>query len=379
MIKKLLKNILLIVIALIMGLSVLIVFLIRDNYKNINFAEFFKNERALTNISNEVESSVVKREVIQEENAVIDVINKSKPAVVSIVAEQSGIDPFSGFYTDEKSGIGTGFLVKDGYVFTNKHVVEASLTYKVVLNDGKTTFDVSEVNKDPLNDFAILKINTDGKELPYLDLGDSDSIRVGQTVVAIGNALGELGNTASKGIISGIGRTIEAGSGLGGSEVLDNVIQTDAALNPGNSGGPLIDLDGKVIGINVARVVNGDNLGFSIPINSVKSVYESFKQFGEIQRPYIGIEYRYLTKENTVYTRMPEGALILRVLPDSPADKANLQRGDIIVEMDGKKLDGETKLSRIIASKKVGDELVLKVDREGKLTEVKVKLESATN
>lgn len=375
-IKKFLRNLLLFVIALFLGLSILLYFLIRDNYKNINFGALLSNDKKLFTTVQQDNFSITKREVVQEESVVIDVINKAKPAVVSIVAERSGVDPFSGFFSQE-SGIGTGFLVKDGYVFTNRHVVNAELNYKVVLNDSKATFDVVEINKDPLNDFAILKINTNGGELPYLELGDSDSIRVGQTVIAIGNALGELGNTASKGIISGIGRTIETGDAFSGSEVLDNVIQTDAALNPGNSGGPLLDLSGKVVGINVARVINGDNLGFSIPVNSIKTVYQGFEQFGEIRRPYVGIEYRYLSKENTIYNRMPEGALILRIIPGSPADKSGLQRGDIVTEVDNKKMDETTKISRIISSKNVGDEVTLKIDRDGSELTLKIKLESA--
>lgn len=377
-IKKILRNLLLFVIALFTGFSILLYFLVRDNYQNIDFGAFANNDKKIFSTSQKDTSSVIKREVVQEESAVIDVINKAKPAVVSIVAERSGVDPFSGFYSRE-SGIGTGFLVKDGYVFTNRHVVDAELNYKVVLNDSKATFDVVEINKDPLNDFAILKINTNGGVLPYLELGDSDSIRVGQTVIAIGNALGELGNTASKGIVSGIGRTIETGDAFSGSEVLDNVIQTDAALNAGNSGGPLLDLSGKVVGINVARVINGDNLGFSIPVNSIKTVYEGFKQFGEIRRPYIGIEYRYLTKENTIYNRMPEGALILRIIPGSPADKSGLRRGDIITHVDNKRMDETTKISWVISKKNVGDEVTLKIDRDGSELNLKVKLESASN
>ena len=377
-IKKILRNLLLFVIALFTGFSILLYFLVRDNYQNIDFGAFANNDKKIFSTSQKDTSSVIKREVVQEESAVIDVINKAKPAVVSIVAERSGVDPFSGFYSRE-SGIGTGFLVKDGYVFTNRHVVDAELNYKVVLNDSEATFDVVEINKDPLNDFAILKINTNGGVLPYLELGDSDSIRVGQTVIAIGNALGELGNTASKGIVSGIGRTIETGDAFSGSEVLDNVIQTDAALNAGNSGGPLLDLSGKVVGINVARVINGDNLGFSIPVNSIKTVYEGFKQFGEIRRPYIGIEYRYLTKENTIYNRMPEGALILRIIPGSPADKSGLRRGDIITYVDNKRMDETTKISWVISKKNVGDEVTLKIDRDGSELTLKVKLESASN
>jgi len=340
------------------------------NYKDL----LNLNKNSQSSIEKKVEDIVNRRVVVLEENAVIDVIQNASPAVVSIVQERVGVDPFRGVFQEE-SGIGTGFLIDGEFVFTNRHVVDIDTKYRVVLKDG-TNFSVTEVHKDPLNDFAILRVDNQSKNLHSLELGDSDNLKVGQTVVAIGNALGEFSNTASKGIVSGIGRTITAGGGLGGSEVIDNVIQTDAALNPGNSGGPLLDLEGKVIGINIARA-SAENIGFSIPINSIKSVYESFKEVGEIQRPFLGIEYRYNSFEASLYNNIPAGAVILNVVSGTPADKAGVEIRDVIVKIDGEEVTEENSLAKLIAQKKVGDVALLEVVRDGKEIELKATLEAA--
>lgn len=378
--KSLLKNFLILIVVFIVGVSVAAVIFISDgpnfttNYKDLlNFEKSKPNK-----VEEKIENEVTKRVVVLEENAVIDVIESSKPAVVSIVSERVGVDPYRGFFSQE-SGIGTGFIVEDGFVFTNRHVVEGEAEYRVVLNDGETSLKVLDVQKDPLNDFAILKIEETEVDLPTLALGDSDNLKVGQTVIAIGNVLGEFDNTASKGIISGIGRSIVAANGpFGGGELLDNVIQTDAALNPGNSGGPLLDLDGNVIGINVARA-GADNVGFSIPINSIKAVYESFKNFGEIRRPYIGVQYRMNTEPQSKINRLPVGAVIENVLADSPAEKAGLERFDVILKIDEVDLNGDNTLSRVVSNLQVGDKVKLTVDRGGNIITIDLSLESASN
>jgi len=359
---------------LAIGIAVATVFFVKDN-SSFNYKDLLNlDNKNKSTLQQKVEDQVTQRVVVLEENAVIDVIKNSSPAIVSIVAEQVGIDPFSGPF-QEQSGIGTGFIVEGGYVFTNKHVVDANIDYSVVLNDGETSYKVSQINKDPLNDFAILKIDSGGATLPSLTLGSSANLQVGQTVVAIGNALGEFSNTASKGIISGIGRSIQAG-GIGQSEYLDNVIQTDAALNPGNSGGPLLDLEGKVIGINVARA-SGENIGFTLPIDSVKSVYSRFKEVGEIQRPYMGIRYTLNTSEASKLNRVPVGAVITDVLPGTPASKAGLEKYDVITKVDGQDVNAKNTLARIVAEKKVNDNIELTVDRGGKSLTIGVKLEAA--
>lgn len=375
--KDLLNTLLLILFVFAVGVSLAALIFVKNN-ADFSFKDLLKLERNVSTnpLEKNITKQVTKRVVVLEENAVIDVIEKSSPAVVSIVSDTVSLDPFRGF-VEQESGIGTGFIVGDNYVFTNKHVVSANLNYKVVLNDGTTTYEVLEKHLDPLNDFAILKIDNQDKDLPHLPLGDSDTLRVGQTVIAIGNALGEFSNTASKGIVSGIGRTIVAGDPFGSTELLDDVIQTDAALNPGNSGGPLLDLSGNVVGINVARSEGGENIGFSIPVNAIKSVYESFLETGEIQRPYLGIRYSLNTEESSALNRVPVGAIVFDVLPNSPAQKAGLKKYDVILEVDGEKINKNNSLAKIIARKKVGQEVTLKIDREGKEKELKLVLEAA--
>jgi len=366
-IKSLVKNSLILAVVFIVGVSIAAVILISDtpnfsfNYKSLLNLDKDKPGK----VEEKIADNVTKRVVVLEENAVIDVIEKSKPAVVSVVAERTVVNPFLRSATTQSSGIGTGFIVEGGLVFTNKHVVDADAKYSVLLNDGETSIQVIDVQKDPLSDFAILKLETQNDKLPQLNLGDSDNLKVGQTVIAIGNVLGEFSNTASKGIISGIGRSIIAQSGAyGASELLDNVIQTDAALNPGNSGGPLLDLDGNVIGINVARA-GAENVGFSIPINSIKSVYESYQNFGEIKRPYLGVSYRMNTAPQSKLNRVPVGAVIEQILPSSPAEKAKLEEGDVILKINDISLDKDNTLTRVISKLKVGDIVKLTIDRGG--------------
>jgi len=349
-IKSLVKNSLILAVVFIVGVSIAAVILISDtpnfsfNYKSLLNLDKDKPGK----VEEKIADNVTKRVVVLEENAVIDVIEKSKPAVVSVVAERTVVNPFLRSATTQSSGIGTGFIVEGGFVFTNKHVVDADAKYSVLLNDGETSIQVIDVQKDPLSDFAILKLETQNDKLPQLNLGDSDNLKVGQTVIAIGNVLGEFSNTASKGIISGIGRSIIAQSGAyGASELLDNVIQTDAALNPGNSGGPLLDLDGNVIGINVARA-GAENVGFSIPINSIKSVYESYQ-----------------TAPQSKLNRVPVGAVIEQILPSSPAEKAKLEEGDVILKINDISLDKDNTLTRVISKLKVGDIVKLTIDRGG--------------
>ena len=252
----------------------------------------------------------------------------------------------------QKVGGGTGFIISaDGLILTNKHVVDdIAADYSVVLSDG-TSYEAEVVARDPLNDFAFLRI--EAQDLPTVDLGDSDQIQIGQTVIAIGFSLGEYSNTVTKGIISGIGRDIVAGS-ASGSEKLEGVIQTDAAINPGNSGGPLLNLAGQVIGINTAVNWQGQSLGFAIPINQAKSVIESVNQFGEIIRPWLGVRYVILNKEIAEANKLKYeyGAMVLRgqtanevaVVKDSPADKAGIVENDIITKINGEEINENNQL-----------------------------------
>lgn len=354
------------------------------------------------------EPEVVKQKIIQEDSAVIDVVKKASPAVVSIVISKDvpkiqsrrGIPDFFGspfeFYfgqgEDQESGSeklqiggGTGFLItEDGMIVTNRHVVEDSnATYTVVTNDNQS-HDAKIMAVDPVNDIAIIKI--EGEKYPTLSLGNSDNIQIGQTVIAIGNSLGEFSNTVSRGIISGLRRNVTAGNGLGTEERLNNIIQTDAAINPGNSGGPLLDIDGRVIGINVAIAQGAQNIGFAIPASQVERVVTQVKTTGKISTPFIGL--RYISVDSTLQkaNNLPYeyGVLIVRgdritdfaVIPGSPADKAGIVENDIILEIDGKKLDRkENTLAQIVASHNVGDEITLKVWHRGEIKDVQVTLE----
>lgn len=347
----------------------------------------------------------------EEDSLVIQAVESASPAVVSIIVTKDVPnldnyflnpflnDPFFNPFglespgrqapeTEKKEvGGGTGFIVSpDGYIITNRHVVsDEKAEYTVMINDG-SKIEAEVLAVDSFLDIAVIKINKEN--LPFVAMGDSDGLKIGQTVIAIGNSLGEFRNTVSKGIISGLKRNVNAGDGRGSVELLEEVIQTDAAINPGNSGGPLLDVNGKVIGVNVAMAQGAENIGFSIPINQIKEIYESVKETGKISRPYLGVRYvildEQIKKENNL--EFDYGALILRgekrsdlaVVPGSPADKAGLIENDIILEMDNQKITKEKDLARIIRDKKVGEEVNLKVWSKGKEKTVEVVLGEAS-
>ena len=346
----------------------------------------------------------------------IDAVKKTNPAVVSIIISQevpkyeAYIDPdqqtnpfgdmfpgFPGFNFNipqyrqngtEKKQIGGGsgfFITGDGLIVTNKHVVDQkNAEYTVFTNDGKKHV-AKVIARDPILDIALIKI--EGSGFPFLTLGDSDTLDVGQSVIAIGNALGEYRNTVSVGVVSGLARSITAGDNSGNTEVLDHVIQTDAAINPGNSGGPLLDLRGNVIGVNVAVAQGSQSIGFALPINSVKGAIESVKSTGKIVRPFLGIRYvvinaemkdkNNLTVDYGVLVKAGAAASDLAVIPGSPADKAGIVENDIILEVDGIKLDDKTSLSSLVRQKKIGQVINLKVLHRGTEKTVAVTLEAA--
>jgi len=359
----------------------------------------------------------VKRDVASEESRIIDVVEKASPAVVSIVITKDvpvieqyyqEFDPFSDdFFNDffgnngfrfripqqkqngtEKREVGGGsgfFISADGYVVTNKHVVDDDKAeYTVLTNDGKK-YDAEILAKDGTLDVAILKVKGGG--FPYLSFGDSDKLKPGQTVIAIGNALAEFRNSISVGVVSGLSRSVVAGDMFGRSEQLDGVIQTDAAINPGNSGGPLLDIAGRVVGVNVAVSRGAENIGFALTSNTVKSIADSVKQHGEIVRPYLGVRYTQITgnlkKKNNL--TVDYGVLVSRgetpedlaVIPGSPADKAGIVENDIILEVDGVKLEQGKSLAFIIRQKDIGQIVKLKILHKGSEKEVEVKLEKA--
>ena len=335
-----------------------------------------------------------KKEIVDEESVVTKVVEEATDSVVTVSISKTTIlnanpfDIFGDFFgfgfpgggqTKEQKieqDIGTGFIISsDGLIVTNKHVVsDTEAKYKAVIGKDEIA-EVKNIYRDPVTDLAILKVDKIGLKL--IKLGDSDKVKVGQTVIAIGTALGEFRSTVTTGVISGLGRGITAGSPFEGSEKLENVIQTDAAINPGNSGGPLLNSSGEVIGVSVAVSQNGQNIGFALPINLVKESIDNFKTTGEFERPYLGVSYRMIPKQTALLNDVPAGAYVQEVIADGPSDKAGVKVGDIITEIDGKKLADEknTSLATLINKKKIGDSVKLKIWRDGKEMEMNVKLE----
>jgi len=354
-----------------------------DRISGLGFLDAVMGERQVA-VNEGAEETVRTREVVREESTVIKVVEETTVGVVtvSISKTQVSADPFLMFddfwgqffgtprqqpgLKEEKieQDIGTGFVIDEaGLIVTNKHVVgDRQAKYRVVVGKDEVV-EVEDIYRDPVTDLAILKVDRSG--LTALVLGDSDKLRVGQGVIAIGTALGEFRSTVTTGVISGLGRGITAGSPFEGSERLDNVIQTDAAINPGNSGGPLLDFSGEVIGVNVAVSASGQNIGFALPINLVKESIDNFKSTGEFDRPYLGVAYRMVSKQSAILNEVPQGAYVEEVVEGSPADKAGVEKGDIITEIDGVKLseEKETSLATIINRHKMGDEIELKVWR----------------
>lgn len=377
------------------------------------FAKGYLQETEFTMIeeSNSSEKEVEKQPVFSQESFVINTVKKTNPAVVSIIVTKDVPkyeiynDPnfnlfnnmFPGFNfsipqyrqngTEKKEiGGGSGFFVSsDGLIVTNKHVVnQKDVEYTVLTNDGKK-HDAKVIARDPVLDIALIRIN--GSDYPYLSLGNSDSLLVGQTVIAIGNALGEFRNTVSVGVVSGLARSITAGDSSGKIESLDHVIQTDAAINPGNSGGPLLDLYGKVIGVNVAVAEGSQSVAFALPINSVIGSIQSVKTTGKIIRPYLGVRYVIVDQEMKekndlkfdygVIVKQGSSKNELAVIPGSPADKAGIVENDIILEIDGIKINKDNTLVSLIRQKNVGDLVSLKVLHKGEEKNIKILLEAA--
>ncbi len=348
--------------------------------------------------------------VFDLESAVTQIAEKSSSAVVSIViskyvpiVERFYINPFEEFklppeikpffefripqyrekgYEKQKVGGGTGFIVSsDGLIITNKHVVsDPKAEYTVYLNDGRK-FKAEVLALHPTDDLALIKISANN--LPTLVLGDSDKVKIGQFVIAIGNSLGEFQNTVSFGVVSGLRRSITASDQSGNVERLEGLIQTDAAINFGNSGGPLINLKGEVIGVNTAIAGGAENIGFAIPINRAKKMIEEIKTKGKIEVPFLGIYYLLINEEVQKKFNLPVdyGAYVYRegqsaIIPNSPAELYGLRDKDIILEMDGEKITPQNSLAQIIMKKSVGQKVNLKVLRNNQTLNIYVILGS---
>ncbi len=359
-----------------------------------------------------------------QEEAVISVVKEYSPAVVSIIITKDvpiieeyytnpfqefeqffGSDPFEFLIPQyqqkgtekQEVGGGTGFIIsEDGMVITNRHVVsDEKADYTVFTTDGKK-FPAKVLAKDPVQDLAFLKIDQEkivdeeGKftleKFPQVVLGDSDTLQMGQTVIAIGNALAEFKNTVSVGVISGLGRTITA-SGGGIVETLEDVIQTDAAINPGNSGGPLLNLKGEVIGINTAMVQQAQTIGFAIPINKAKKDIEQVKTSRKITYPFLGVRYVLITEavQQKNNLSVDYGVWVQKgsqgeaaIFPGSPAEKAGLKEGDIILEFNGEKITSDSTLAKMITKYNPEDKVVLKILKDGKEENIEVVLGERT-
>jgi len=327
-------------------------------------------------------------QIVTREQAIIQAVEDVSPAVVSIVVTKDLpviISPFEGLFGEpffelgpreterREVGWGSGFIVSaNGLILTNRHVVlDEAADYTVVLNDGRE-FPAKVLARDRVRDLAVLKIETEAL-LPTVKLGDSANLRIGQTVIAIGNVLGEFQNSISVGVISGLGRTITA---RGGGLVMrmEDVIQTDAAINQGNSGGPLLNLKGEVIGINTAMVFGAENIGFAIPVNQAGKAIEDVKKYGRIIYPFLGVRYVLITeriqRENNL--AVDYGVWVIKgrqgqpaVFPGSAAEKAGIREGDIILRFNQEKITPQNSLVEIIVKYNPGDRVVLKILRDG--------------
>jgi S1-C subfamily serine protease len=346
---------------------------------------------------------------VSYEQAIINVAKNTSPSVVSIVIsknqpvyEQQWVNPFGDLDPDfqipqyvqkgsklQEIGAGSGFIVSaDGLILTNKHVVsDTKAEYTVYTNDGKK-YTAKVLALDPVQDLAVIKIQTN-KILEPATLGDSSGIQLGQTVVAIGNALGQFSNTVSVGIISGLSRTISASDQVGGfSESLEGILQTDAAINPGNSGGPLVNLKGEVIGINTAVAQGAQSIGFAIPINMAKKDVDQVSQNKKIVYPFLGV--RYVLVDDDVKAKynlsVNSGALVLKgdkgevaVASGSAAEKAGIKEKDLILEINGEKIATDNSMAKIIQKYNSGDKISLKVLRQGKEINIDVILGERTS
>lgn len=327
--------------------------------------------QTVTNDGNKVQT--------RAETDIANLVSKVSPSVVSITT-QSQSQTYFGIAQQE--GAGTGIVVsKDGYIMTNKHVVNNATAVGIVLSDGTGYDNVKVVGTDPLNDVAFLKI-PNVKSLTPVELGNSSSIRVGQQVVAIGNSLGQYQNTVTSGIISGKGRPVAAQDGNTVANLTD-LLQTDAAINPGNSGGPLLNMAGQVVGMNTAVAAEAQGIGFAIPINSVKGLIKGLFSSGEVKRAYLGINFIPITPELTQRYDLPvkNGAYVFNgdspaVVDGGPASEAGIREKDIITKVNGVEIGASGGLSTLVGEYAPGDTVALSVMRGRNELTIKVRLDA---
>ena len=334
--------------------------LVNKTNKSANFN--FSDNKGVSSFSGQIDPKSIE-----------GVANKVSQSVVSIVSKsQKGTKYFSSGFGSASAG--TGIIVSEnGYILTNKHVVEGSSDISVVTNDGNSYDNVEIITTDPLSDIAILKISN-AKGLKAAELGDSKALNIGQQVIAIGNALGEYDGTVTSGIISGIGRTVNASSDDGATkETLTDMIQTDAAINSGNSGGPLVNAQSQVVGVNTAVASEAQGIGFAIPISSVKGILKSIAEGKTPNRAYLGANYISVNPQvqKAYNLNVSKGALIKNrngksVISGSPAQKAGLKDGDIITKIDDIEISKNISLGSLIGEKSAGDKVKITYLRDGK-------------
>uniref|UniRef100_A0A831X8I0 PDZ domain-containing protein n=1 Tax=Thermorudis peleae TaxID=1382356 RepID=A0A831X8I0_9BACT len=296
--------------------------------------------------------------------SVADIVERVSPAVVTVVNRQAlGL---GGLFGDENepAGTGTGFIIDEqGHVITNNHVVEGAQEIEVLFSDGSKA-SAQLVGADRFSDLAVIKV--DPPVPGTLPLGDSDALRPGDRVIAIGSTLGDFTNTVTEGVVSGLGRQLETPDGFN----LENLIQHDASINPGNSGGPLLNLRGEVVGVNTAVVRQAgflpiEGLGFAIPSNTVRLIAEQLIQNGRVIRPYLGITYEPITPRQALAGDLPvdHGVLVTAVEPGSPADQAGVRNGDIITSLNGQAINGDHPLVNELFRYRPGDTVTVEVFR----------------
>ena len=304
---------------------------------------------------------------LSRDDDVVAAIGKVDPSVTNINTIRFERDAF--LHVHPARGIGSGFIIDEkGHMLTNHHITAGSREIEVALTDGRA-FEGKLVGSDPANDLAVVKI--DAHDLPVAELGNSSELRVGQTVIAIGNPFGLVGGpSVTVGVVSALNRHILA------ERVYENLIQTDASINPGDSGGPLLDLTGKVVGINTANIPGAQGIGFAIPINTAKAVLDDIVKYGRVTRPWLGVIGVDVSREVARKFNLDadSGVVVIQIIPESPAERAQLQPGDVIVGIGDKKLDSMEALQREIRTRKAGDSVVLVVVRGSEEGRVKVTL-----
>jgi S1-C subfamily serine protease len=314
------------------------------------------------------------------EETIINALEKVSKNVVNIASVRMVTDQLFRVFPVE--GVGSGIIIDNqAHILTNYHVVDHARRLKVTLNDGKT-FNAKVIGTDKLTDLAVLQIENHANNnnnnnvfdfIPSIELGDSDSLRVGQIVLAIGNPFGLTGGpTVTTGIISSLNRNIEFEEGI------LELVQTDAAINPGNSGGPLVNTNGEVIAINTAKIPYAHGIGFAVPVNTAKTILQELIQYGKVNRPWLGVSTINITNRIARYYRLPtnEGALVVKVEEYSPAADAGIRPGDIIEEVDEKRVEEIIDLSSRIKKKKAKENTLLSVNRYGRRFNISVTLDN---